>query len=1174
MDDGTLDSRTLSVLTKRTGILERLADAPAHKRDLVDELDQSRSTINRAIDELSSVALVRRDDEGYTATLAGRLALDRLAAFRGELDDVVAAEDVLAPLPFDAPVETATVAGGTAMRATDPAPYRALEGFHEDLADAGTYRALLPALDDPRHVRLLYEHVVTDDDPAELVVSPAVYDTLRTEFPRRMTAMAETGDFELLVGDVPPFALGIVGDGDGTDATAHVVVFGEHGGVHGTLANGTDGAVRWAEDCYAAAKEGASHRTDALFADADGGAAVDDGSRAVIGNQLPVALEREGFVQLNVPYFREQSVSDPTTAWRAGLTLPEVHTGYAVERTLDVDGPRDGAGMTGALVADLEAGADRVVVGPPGSGKSTVCKRVACEWYTTDRGPVLYRESGHGRPFESVEELAVALDAVDGHALVVVEDAPRREADAVFDAVDRFADREDVSFLLDSREREWRDPPGDPGDPPTLGVVSMPPLGDEDAERIVEHFERTAGETVSAPADRLREEVGEAARSTDGESAPGEVLLLLHRLATLADPLVSERTSMEAAVSDAFEDLADDDLALDVCVLANALNAAGIGVAPGALYAVADRDDFEAVDDAIGRLEGRILFPDGSGGYRTVHESWSVAFLEHLVDVEGRALAAERFGDCVSAFLSLADDPARRDRIARHSDGEVSLSGVVDDAGAWADDAVEALFGLARDRPKLAPLFGDDRDSVALPAACSDSLRDEVVVWLGRGFLDAGELDRARQSFERLPADGTELDFERRLGLSQVAGDGGDLDGAIDHAEACLSLAEELDDPELRARARRRLGWAHADGERFDEAEPHLRRALERFETLGETRLKARTLDHLGVVERRRTEYDAAIEYHRRGLELCEELGDRRGVARSHNNLGSIEMHRGDHHSARDHYEHALEYHRHVGNRRAVARVLSNLGLVARHLDEYEDAEAFHSRALDVADEVGDPKSKARNLGNLGLLAKKRDEYERAIDHYERTLEIFREVDLAHGEAKAYTNLAEVAVQQGDSTAAREYVAEGSDVFEELGDKQGLAISANVLGAAAREEGELDEAVEEFRRSVELFGSIGVAQGRAVARRNLGEVLSMQGDVEAAREQWRTAVETFEEVGAPDDELETLKFLVGTSREEGDDDTARRWCEQARETLAGAPDPVARRHREWIEESAAALEAD
>jgi tetratricopeptide (TPR) repeat protein len=147
-------------------------------------------------------------------------------------------------------------------------------------------------------------------------------------------------------------------------------------------------------------------------------------------------------------------------------------------------------------------------------------------------------------------------------------------------------------------------------------------------------------------------------------------------------------------------------------------------------------------------------------------------------------------------------------------------------------------------------------------------------------------------------------------------------------------------------------------------------------------------------------------------------------------------------------------------------------------------------------------------------------------------------------------------------------------VFAEIGDRQGQAISENIRGTAAMKDGDYGAAIETFNRSIELFRAAGVDQGRGVARRNLGEAFAKRDETETARDHWRTALETFEDVGAPDDELETLELLVEACRDAGDEEEARRWCRRARDALSGAPDPVAKRHREWVSESETALEAD
>ena len=263
------------ILINRIEVFERLYQSPAHVRDLVEETDQSRRTISRAVNELEDANFVERGDRGVEATTAGRLALERLNAYFEELDDVRNAEAVLDPIPPEADISTDVVVGCEPILGVDPTPYRPLERLHDDLMDATGYRAVVPTLTDSRDVRLLYEHVVTEEHPAELVVPPDVFETLRTEFPRRMATMSDTGQFSVFVGSQPLYGLVLLDHerpgADTPQTTAYVVVFDERRGVHGLLVNDSDEALRWATDQFLSYRREADDLTDALTPDADGG---------------------------------------------------------------------------------------------------------------------------------------------------------------------------------------------------------------------------------------------------------------------------------------------------------------------------------------------------------------------------------------------------------------------------------------------------------------------------------------------------------------------------------------------------------------------------------------------------------------------------------------------------------------------------------------------------------------------------------------------------------------------------------------------------------------------------------------------------------------------------------------------------------------------------------------
>ncbi|MEF8773255.1 MAG: tetratricopeptide repeat protein [Halobacteriales archaeon] len=1155
------DAGRLETIARRIDFLERLQEGPAYKRDLVDELPHSRSTVDRALDELADATLVERREDGYAATTAGRLAAERYRTFQRELDDVADAQPVLEPVPADAAVGVEFVAGSEAAVASGPAPYRPLEQFHDAVAAADRYRGCLPALDDPRHVRLLYEHAVTSDRSVELVVAPALFDALREEFPRRMAAMAESGRFDVRVGEVPPYGLVLLKGEAGS--TAWAVVFDDRGTVHGVLENDTDGGIRWAEDRCRAVRSAAADRTDRLLADADGGVdAGTDGGAVLppIGESLSVGLEREGFVRLDRAYFRNEPVADPTTAWRAGLTLPEVNAGYAVPRAPPADAPDDAEEMADLLRSKLLAGGACAVVGPPGAGKSTICKRVAGEWYAADRGPVLYREGDRGRAFESVADLAVTLDAADGHALVVVEDAVRPDADAAFDAVDRFGDRDDVSFLLDARESEWRDPPGELSATASVDVVHVPGLRAQERRRIVERFEETTGESVEVPLDRLWTDVREVA---GGGAVPDEMLLLLHRLAAHADPLAADATSLEAAVGAVHDDLAGDDLALDVCVLANALNAAGLAVDPGALYAPAAPGEYDAVDDAIDRLMGRVLFPRDDGDYRTVHETWSVAFLAHLLDAEGERAAADRFGGAVSALLSLADDPDRRAAITAHS-GREPLPDAAADPGRWADETAETVHALGRERPKLAPLFGGgERDAVELPDACSASVVAERPAWLGRLFAAGGYYDRAERAFERLPAASAAGDadvtdesgdgpIERLLGLSRIAAERGDYGAAADRARECLTLVGDADRPVVRGRARLRLGGAESGRGDYETAESHYGTALSAFEAAGDRRRAARVLNNLGGDAYRQRDYERARKRLAESIAIKRELGDRQGEAKTYNNLGLIARERGRYDRARRHHERSLALARAVGDRRELAHILGNLGIVSTLQGDHDGARERFERSLEIKRDLGDRRGVGNSLGNLGKIAQTRGEYDEAREYCRRSLDVWRDLENRHGEGISLRNLGEIALLQGRYDRAAERFDEGLSASRAVGDRQGEANCLRNLGRVALARGHGDDAGDRFRQALSIAEEIDHFREATTGLRGLGELARRRGEYDEAAAHLDRASDRAESVDDP-----AIAGRVSLSRarlalDRGDLPAARDRAQRAREAFAGA----------------------
>lgn len=1102
-DDGAFDLLTL--VGRRIRLLERLVEGPVKKRDLPGEISTSRSTVDRAIKDLEAAGLVAWTGEGYEATLAGRLLAAQYRAFARQSASVIDALPVLDALPTDAPVGPGFLDGCDVVDTGAQRQYELPGKLAELVENADRLVVVLTSKMEPEALKPLRNRVVAGTLSAETFLAPGLLDVLERQFPSTASGLAAE-DGRVYETEAPPFGLTYAPE----EGEVVVGVPTEDGSTAGLLCNDTPAATRWAEGIVDDLRADAIEVTEELASLAR--PARHD--RLLVGDRL--RLRTEGFVEPSESYFDRREPASPATSWRTGLSLAEIAAGFAVDRERPLDstaGSPDGSpdepangssdGPKRRSVADevherLLDGRDVTVLGPPGSGKSTVCKTVAYRWYERGYGPVLYRESGTGEPFESWPLLVEAARASDGHALVVVEDAVRPEARAIFRALAELGDG--ASVLVDVREGEWSDPSaGSVNGGPTvrtdaIDTVAVPPLDEYEVERFVEQFETAAGRDIEADPAELLAEVRDA--DTD-RAAPAELQLLGHRLSLRAAPPSADASQAPTTLVEDVRRLHREletagEGALEVGVLANALNAAGMAVRPAYLHAAAP-DDPDAVRRARDILEGRVLF-EGNATPRTVHETWSTLFLTELLDAAPTEdAAAERFGRAVTRLLALADEPDRRGSIAHTLGGETPLlDRIADEPGEWAEETVERIFGLGRENPGLAPLYGrTGSPTVELPKVCSDELRVETIFNRASMYLHSGALDRAETEFEALRERVEPLDSER---------------------------ADEGLGPE-------------------------------RAETL-----HARTALKLGIVARHRGEYDAAEEHFRESLRRYRELEDRSGVADSRKQLGNLAWFRGEYEVAEQRYREVLEIYREFGDRLRVAYTLHNLGNVRDAVGDVDAAEDHYRDALSIYREIGTRRDEADCLNNLGVLTETNGDFGAAREYYREALQLYRALGDRLGIAHTVTNLGIVENKRGRPDAAEEYARQGLEAYRTAGDQRGIADTRGALGQAARRQGEFDVAEEQFRERLDLAREIDDAVGEAATHLGLAQLARDRDDLEEAAELGSRALAQFCELGRPRDEAASRILLANVARLRGEFDAAEKHLRTARERSREAAD--------------------
>ncbi|MGM0446701.1 MAG: MarR family transcriptional regulator [Methanobacteriota archaeon] len=1166
----TEPSELVGVVERRLDFLERLAAEPLRKHELVDALGHSRSTVNRAIDEMEAAGLVAGETDGYRTTLSGRLLANGYREFLTAADDLAAAGDVLDPLGADADVDPAALRDAETYRATTPESYRPLEVLDETLADADSVAAALPAFPYPRVAERL-RHTAAGGGTVDLALADRAYRHAAERFADDLAAVARRDDCR--VAAVDAVDAGVVA----ADGTALLLTFDGDGTLHGAAASTDPEAVAWAEAAVRELVDRGRDAGEALAAmdraESEGaGGERPDGSRGAdargasaagglfgrIGSSAagPSVLSTQGFHALDED--RLSGDPDPYGPLRATASFPEVDAGYVLDRTAARGCDR--RSLAGLLVDGLAEGTDHALVGPPGSGKSTVCRSVAVEWYRSGRGPVTYRPSDGGDPFSATERLRERVTSGDGHHLVVVEDVVDPGAAEAIGVARELADCDGVSFLFDAREEPYDDPDGLPLSPADLRyrraieTVRMPRLDEREVERFVDHVADRAGAAPAADPAALLNDV----RRADDERV-GELLALVHRLVRATDGGAGgggsaiagskaggdagsrsdatggrhgdtgPESGLEAAVAEAVREVRNrPPPTADVAVLVNLLNVAGVGDLRTLAYALvdcpdgsggseaggvgADGDSSTTVDEvrrALDRLLGTVLIGSGDGEYRAVHDEWSVLFLGRLVEREPAPVVARRVGRTVSHVLALADDPARRSRVRRAVGGDApTVSRIERDPAAWAAETVRAVYGVGRRYPRLAALYGRVRYAwIDLPEVCPDDLRNRPPEWVARMYIDAGDLDGATAALDAWrPADEAGA-AERQRGYGDVARRRGEYDEARERYErAEEQFTAAGDRGGLAAAIRGRAQAAHFDGD-YEVAYEAASRAYAITAEVGDPIATAKALMDLGNALDGLDGTDSVLDHYRVAGDLFRAYDDTHGAANVRANLAVALRRRGDLDAAERSASRALDGYRTVGDEHREAISLLNLAAVAEQRGAVGEAVARASAARTTAGQIGSELYEAFALSHLGSAAHLAGDLDRAERFLTAALDRLDALDADTRCAMVTAILAEVAIDRGDLTEAERRIERTASLLDDHAGHKRLAELARVRGRLALARGDGDDAAEALASAVESARDGGFTHVEAQALAALGTAAAERGDAVGAADRLTAALD-------------------------------------------------------------------
>ena len=313
----------------------------------------------------------------------------------------------------------------------------------------------------------------------------------------------------------------------------------------------------------------------------------------------------------------------------------------------------------------------------------------------------------------------------------------------------------------------------------------------------------------------------------------------------------------------------------------------------------------------------------------------------------------------------------------------------------------------------------------------------------------------------------------------------GNLDSALESYEVCAQLSEQLNDPEAKAGALRRIGR----------------------------------------ISSRRNDWESAMLHLNSSRTLYEEMGYEQGIARVLTDIGTVFAEKGEYENAEEHFQRALRIAQRVEYDELMATIYMNLGIVCNIKGQSNEAISYCQKSVSLYERVGDLQGMARAYHNLAMFYGDEKDWPHSERFYEKSLDLSKKIKDRALTALIHLNRAEVHLNMLEPREAKESCVRALETFKKLGDRLGTADALKMLGIASTLQADWESAECYFKDSLSLNKELESPLGLAEAYREYGAMLKEQGELDRARSAFEESRSLFEQIGAQEDLRNTVSIL-------------------------------------------------
>ncbi|MGA8115280.1 MAG: BTAD domain-containing putative transcriptional regulator [Actinocatenispora sp.] len=226
--------------------------------------------------------------------------------------------------------------------------------------------------------------------------------------------------------------------------------------------------------------------------------------------------------------------------------------------------------------------------------------------------------------------------------------------------------------------------------------------------------------------------------------------------------------------------------------------------------------------------------------------------------------------------------------------------------------------------------------------------------------------------------------------------------------------------------------------------------ALDAVRRAGNLHGEAALLRGLGQVRIYHDSYAEAAILMRRSRMLSRRIGDRRGIAIATVGLASVYRVVRDFDRAMRCYRTGLAEVVRLGDLNCEAQVRNAMGIICRERGEYRSATVWFRTARQLARRIGDPHREASVLCQIGLLHLEKSLPRQALGSLHEAIATFQNLGDEHCAGYALEAVGRAQLLLGETVRAQHALTEALSIFRATGDRRGQATVTELLGELHR----------------------------------------------------------------------------------------------------------------------------